>query len=756
MPKDNQQIVKNLIDSYGSWFEDEKQLDYGRMTSDLYPYNNIFKPIQINKVKVKNRLVMAPMGNIQMAEETGRPNEQMIQYFTQRAKGGVGLITSGLIPISYGIDPSLTEKGDLTYFPRIDRSRTVFSGWRELASNIHSYGAKFFIQLTPGLGRVGNPQCLVNSFKFPISASWNPNFYISQIPCKRLSDRKLRKIVKNAGQASADAKSAQIDGVYLHGHEGYFLEQMTNTAFNRRKVGRYSNWQQFGLDLVKEIRKRCGESYPIMYRIDLSLALNETYGEKMDEVKSLKKFKKERTVDMTLEYMKNLVKAGVDIFDVDLGCYDNWWLPHPPASMPPACFIEIAELVKKFLKENNIVSNAGIEVPVVAVGKLGYPDIAEKTLAEEKCDMVMLGRPLLADPYWPQKVYEGRIKDIRPCIGCQEGCINEFVEGGHPQCAVNPLSAFEYVYGDSISKAEKVKKVAVVGGGPAGVMCAVIAADRGHDVELFEKNKKIGGLLRPGSQPKIKFDLINYLNYLELLLNRYIKENKIKFINNFEVDLDYLKEQKYDVIVNASGTKQIIPKIEGINNTNVVLAVDLLMNPEIADKAENIVILGGGVVGCETAYLLSYEKNKNVKVVEMMPYFMNHVCTANRGFIIHYLEKKGVELLNCTKLKSINKDTVTVIRNISNTVPNPYITWAPILPENVKNPLAKEIKVAEKEKELDADLVVIAAGGKPNDELYYQCIKEHTALEIYNIGDSLKMAKVFEAVKAAYSIGRSI
>lgn len=178
---------------------------------------------------------------------------------------------------------------------------------------------------------MGNPQCLVNSLKFPVSSSLNPNFYMSQVPCLPLSGRKLNHIIKNAGQAAADAKAANLDGVYLHGHEGYLLEQMTNPAFNRRALGHFSNWQAFGLDMVREIRRRVGDAYPIMYRIDLSLALNETYGEAIHGT-SMKKFVNGRTVDMTLEYMKNLVAAGVDIFDVDLGCYDNWWLPHPPGS----------------------------------------------------------------------------------------------------------------------------------------------------------------------------------------------------------------------------------------------------------------------------------------------------------------------------------------------------------------------------------------------------------------------------------------
>ena len=511
--------VQELMNSYADWFLDEKKLKEGKMTSDLYPYDTMFSPVQINRMTVKNRIVMAPMGNISMCDETGRPNEKMIAYFTERAKGGVGLITTGLVPVTHGIDNSITELDKLTYFPRIDRSRTVFAGWRDLAANCHSYGSRIFLQATAGLGRVGNPQCLVTQFKLPVSASWNKNWYMPEVPCLRLSDRKIKKIIKNIGQAAADAKAMNLDGIYLHGHEGYLIEQLTNPAFNRRSMGKYADWQAFGIDMIKEIRKRAGDRYPIMYRIDLSLALNETYGERMD-ASSLKNYKNGRTIAMTLDYMKNLVKAGVDIFDVDLGCYDNWWLPHPPGSMPPGCFLDIAKIVKDFFKENSIVSNAGVPVPVVGVGKLGYPDLAEKALRDGLCDMVMLGRPLLADPEWPNKARTGRVNEIRPCIGCQEACLNEFVEGGHPQCAVNPRTAFEEIYPDAPVAAEKPCKIAVIGSGPAGIMCAVTAAKRGHEVDLFEKDSRIGGRLNSASVPGIKFDVANYLEYLKGVISR--------------------------------------------------------------------------------------------------------------------------------------------------------------------------------------------------------------------------------------------
>lgn len=751
------ELVQQLVDGYGNWVTDTEKCNEatGRMTKELYPFDNIFSPIKINRTTVKNRIIMAPMGNIDMCEETGRPNDKMLQYFFARAKGGTGLLTTGLIPISHGIDNSITELGKLSYFPRIDRSRTVQSGWRDLAQGVHSFGSKIFIQLTPGLGRVGNPQCLVNQFKFPNSASWNPNFYISEIPCAPLSGRKLKKILKNAGQATADAKACGLDGVYLHGHEGYLLDQLTNRAFNRRKIGKYSDWQRFGIDIVREMRCRGGSDFPIMYRIDLSLALNETYGEDMN-VKALRKFKNGRTIAETLEYMENLVRAGVDIFDVDLGCYDNWWLPHPPAGMPAGCFLEVAKLVKEHFGKMGIVSNAGEPVPIVAVGKLGYPDVAEKALRDGKCDMVMLGRPLLADPDWPNKAYAGNVEDIRPCIGCQEGCINEFVDGGHPQCAVNPRTGFEHILPDIPAKPEKIKKIAVIGAGPGGVRFSLEASARGHKVDLYEKSGLTGGKMLPGSVPKNKFDFDNYRMYLESKLKKAVEKEEVSYFSVTEADALSLKEKGYDTIVTAIGTKGSGLKLDGIEKVRTVLATDLLMDPSLLGDAKKIVVIGGGVVGCETAYWLSFEKGCDVTVIEMLPYFMDGACTANRGHLIHYMKKNGVRLINLAKVVSFEEGVVNLEKNVHKNVPNPYNTWQPILPKNVLNPLAPKIgEVCEKER-LPAELVVFAMGGRPDDALFFELQRIHAAPELYNIGDSFVPGRVLEATRSAYNLAVKI
>lgn len=766
-------LVQQLVGSYDNWPASRENASEkpdlcgssARMTQELYPYDRLFSPIKINKLTIKNRIVMAPMGNIDMCEETGRPNDMMLQYFFARAKGGCGLLTTGLVPVSHGIDSTVTELDGLTYFPRIDRSRTVMPGWRDLAQGVHAHGSRIFVQLTAGLGRVGNPQCLLTQKKLPVSASFLPNYYIPAIPCMRLSDRKLRRIVTNIGQAAADAHAMGIDGVYLHGHEGYLIEQLSNPAFNHRKLGRYADWRRFGIDMVAEIRRRVGPDYPIMYRIDLSLALEETYDEGTLGSTYLGRMRGGRTVEQTLSYMEELVAAGVDVFDVDLGCYDNWWMPHPPASMPAGCFVPVARAVRERFAADGVRSNAGLPVPVVAVGKLGYPDVAERALREGSCDMVMLGRPLLADPEWPNKAFAGRVADIRPCIGCQEGCLNEFVEGGHPQCAVNPRCSFEHLMPESPAPAKSPKRVAVVGAGPAGMVCALAASRRGHAVTLIDASDKLGGKLVAAGAARIKFDVENYRVYLERQVRKQADEGNLTLELGHAATKDALAAARYDAIVCAAGAHEATPPIPGLSELVdaglAVPATRLLREPELLGQARSVTVIGGGAVGCEVAQWLAVERSvSQVSVVEMLPHMIQGACTANRGHLLHALAGHGVRLLNMTRVEraeqTLGGALLHVSRNRHKNVPDPYVSWTPILPENVVNPLAPKVGDDWHGEVIASDLVVIACGGQADDSLFYELQQTHAAPELRNIGDGFAPGRVLEAVRAAYRLGTTI
>lgn len=260
---------------------------------------------------------------------------------------------------------------------------------------------------------------------------------------------------------------------------------------------------------------------------------------------------------------------------------------------------------------------------------------------------------------------------------------------GNPQCAVNPVTGFEDVKPAHPSQALVRKKVAVAGGGPAGAVFALVAAERGHEVTLYEPGK-IGGKLLAASVPKIKFDVENYVGYLQRRVKKAVSHGQIRWIEECAT-VEGLASGGFDAIVTASGTKEASPQIEGIEKMRTVQAPELLIHPELLGDASKVVVIGGESTGCETAYWLRIEKGCDVAVIEMMPELMKGVCTANRGYLLYYMKKSDIRVYNSTCVKSFGERTVNIEVNTDKNVPDPYNTWQPILPENVLNPLAPKI-----------------------------------------------------------------
>lgn len=720
-------------------------------------YNKLFEQGNIGKCSLKNRIIMAPMGNINMADPIGRPLQKMVDYFVERAKGGTGLLITGLIPVSYGIDPTVSEDNDTTYFPRIDgSSRTRLAGWRDLTAGVHSYDSKIFIQLTAGLGRVGSPEPALKG-KVLKSASWNSNFYVPQLPHIPFTDGAIKKIVKSFGQSAVNAKVSGFDGVQLHGHEGYLMDQLTSAPWNRRKLGRYSNKFQFAIDVVKEIKKRCGKDFPIIYRVDLTQALRESYGDEIFK----KRFRGiERAIEEGLEFCKALAEAGVDAFDVDKGCYDNWFFPHPPAYFNDMPYVEeIAGRLKSFFNKNNITAK------VIAIGKLGKPEIAEEVLNRGLADYVMLGRPLLADPYWPTKVKQGRIKEINHCMGDQEGCIQSFILGGHPCCAINPYTGFEDC--KKLTKVDKIKRVAVIGGGPGGCEAAKTAHSRGHKVTLFERSDKLGGQLVTGSLMKIKHDLKRYVENLQYQMSLLEKEG-LEVVYNASVRAEDLAG-KYDAIICANGLKPVVPKIEGMEKIKHIEAREFLNNGmKLPDDVRNVTVIGGGVVGCELAYSLAYERNIAVTVIEMLPELMNGVVHANRSMLLWMMMGNGgpsgkrddaiknpIDVYTSSKIMKLDENKAYISANKKRK--NPYTPWFTLVPENIHNPFNKVLNPEDVEEiEVNTDYVIFSTGGRADNSLYYELLKQKTAPEIYCIGDARQPGRAWEAVTSGNEVARFI
>ncbi|MDI6619104.1 MAG: FAD-dependent oxidoreductase [Clostridiales bacterium] len=721
-------------------------------------YEKIFEPGQIGKCKLKNRIIMAPMGNINMADPIGRPLSKMIDYFVERAKGGCALLITGLTPVSYGIDPTVSEDNDTTYFPRIDgSSRTRLAGWRDLAAGVHSYDSKIFVQLTAGLGRVGSPEPALKG-KILKSASWNKNFYVPQLPHLPFTDAGIKKIVRSFGQSAVNAKVSGFDGIQLHGHEGYLMDQLTSSPWNRRIFGRYKNKFQFGIDVVREIKSRCGENFPVIYRLDLTQALLESYG---SDIFKSHFMGMERTIDEGLEFCKALADAGVDAFDVDKGCYDNWFFPHPPAYFNDAPYVkEVAGRLKEYFEKNNINSK------VIGVGKLGKPEVAEEVLENGWCDFIMLGRPLLADPYWPRKVKEGKVREINHCIGDQEGCIQSFILGGHPCCAINPYTGFEDT--KEISKAKTIKNVAIIGAGPGGCEAARTAALRGHKVTLFEKDGRVGGQLLTGSRLKIKHDVLRYVQNLQYRMDILQKNGTLDIKYNTEATLDDLKG-KYDVIICSNGLKPFIPEIPGMDTIKYSEARELLKNGmEMPEGTKKVTIVGGGVVGCEIAYSLCYEKGMDVTVVEMLPNVMTGVVHANRAMLLWLMSGMGspsgnkkdaikipVKIYNASKVVKFGNGKTYIKANKGRK--DQYTPWQTLVPENIHNPFDKKLNPANTEDiTIDTDYVIFSAGGRADDSLYYSLLKNNSANEIYCVGDARQPGRAWEAITSANDIARNI
>ena len=321
---------------------------------------------------------------------------------------------------------------------------------------------------------------------------------------------------------------------------------------------------------------------------------------------------------------------------------------------------------------------------------------------------------------------------------------------------MNPRTGFEDIYERNLVPTSAPKKVAVIGAGPAGILCAITAAHRGHSVVLFEKSDRVGGMLVPGSVAKIKYEVKNYLTYLEHQVKVHQEKCDLAVELESEVTPESLKARDFDVVVVSVGGTAVTPRLPGVEQKSVIQAIDLFRNPDLAAKAQNVVVIGGGAVGCEAAQFLAAELGKKVTVVEMLPTIMPGVCTANRGHLIHELESLGVLLWNCTRLVSVEGNNVKLARNVSTSVPDPYVTWTPLLPENISNPFAKHVKEQIEEQTIQADLIVLAMGLRSDRDFYQSCVSAQAAREVIELGDAFQIGRVFEAVKSGFLVGNNL
>lgn len=641
----------------------------------------LFEPGKIGKLSIKNRILMCPMGVGGLEEPQGGLSQRGIDYYVARAKGGTGLIITGLTRVSREIEPPLEDK-------LIIDSKTSVTWLNELAEAVHDYGAKVAIQLTAGLGRVATLDLL--KIAGAVAPSALPTFEDPTIMTRELSTEEVERLV-HAFEFSAEIlRLAGIDAVELHGHEGYLFDQFMTALWNKRTDkygGDLEGRLRFPVEVIEAIKRGAGADFPVIFRFGLKHYIDGG-----------------REIEEGLEIARRLEAAGADALEVDAGCYETWYWAHPPTTLPPGCMVDMAQMAKRVVK-----------VPVIAVGKLGYPELAERVLQEGKADFICLGRALLADPEWPNKVKKGRLEDIRPCIGCHEGCLKRVFDVKYLSCAVNPATGMEREF--TIKPAEKKKTVLVVGGGASGMEAARVTALRGHKVTLWEKGDALGGNLIPASVPDFKQDYRKLINFL----STQIKKLGVTLELAKEATTELILEMKPDVVFIATGSTSIVPEIPGVGKKMVVIAVDLLLGKQEAGKS--VVVVGGGLIGCETALYLA-QKGKKLTIIEMLDGVMLDMYSANRMHLLKLLADADVNILTETKCLEIRDNGITIADKYG------------------------------KRSTLEADTVVLAVGLKSNEGLL-EALKDKIP-EVYAIGDCVEPRKVINAIWEGFRTARLV
>ena len=661
-------------------------------------YQKLFTPVKIGSVTIKNRFAMAPMGPLGLADAQGGFNQRGIDYYTERAKGGTGLIITGVTFSDCKVETqSMPNCPNSTYNP-VHFIRTS----REMTERVHAYGSKIFLMMSAGFGRVTIP---TNLGEFPpVAPSAIPHRWLDKI-CRPLTAEEIRSIVKSFGDGAYNAKRGGFDGVEIHAvHEGYLLDQFAISMFNQRTDeygGSLENRLRFAKEIVEEIKSRCGEDFPVALRFSVKSMIKDWKegalpGEEFTEMG--------RDIEEGLQAAKLLVEYGYDALDTDVGTYDAWWWNHPPMYQKKGLFRPYCKMVKEV-----------VNVPVLCAGRMDDPDMALEALEKGECDIISLGRPLLADPDYVNKLRAGRVKEIRPCISCQEGCMGRIQEYSMINCAVNPQAARErdMAYAPVLTS----RKVLVVGGGVAGCEAARVLAVRGHRPEVYEKGGCLGGNLIPGGAPEFKEDDLALAAWYADALERL----HVPVHLNHEVTKEEVLAGDWDAVIVATGSS---PKTFSLGDDDHVYTASQVLLKE-KDCGESTVIVGGGLVGCETALWL-VRHGRKVTIVEALDKILavnGPLCHANKDMLERLVPFNGVEVVTGAKVKSYQDGVLTA-------------------------------ETDEGEKKISCDSVILAVGYREEDSLYRQL--EFDVPEIYLLGDARKVSNIMYAIWDAFEVANHI
>lgn len=659
----------------------------------------LFEPVSIGKLKLKNRFSMAPMGPLGLADAEGGFNQRGIDYYTRRAQGGTGLIITGVTFVDNEVEEHGMPNCPCSTHNPVHFVRTS----REMNERIHAYGAKSFLQMSGGFGRVTIP---TNLGEFPPVAPSPIQHRWLDKTCRELTIEEIRYIVRKFGEGAYNAKRGGFDGVQIHAvHEGYLIDQFAISMFNNRTDeygGSLENRLRFAREIVEEIKKTCGADFPVTLRYSPKSFIKDWRegalpGEEFVEMG--------RDIPEGIETAKLLVEYGYDALDVDVGSYDSWWWSHPPMYQQKGLYIEYAKIVKD-----------AVDVPVICAGRMDNPELATRAVADGACDIVSLGRPLLADPDYVNKLRAGKYESVRPCLSCQEGCMGRIQEYSMINCAVNPECARERAF--ALVPALKKKKVAIIGGGPAGCEAARVLAERGHEPLLYEKSGRLGGSLIPGGAPDFKEDDIALADWYGYTLN----ELGVSVNLNTEITAADLQKLDFDTAIFATGS---VPKMFSLGDDSAVYSAEQVLLGE-KQTGDNVVIVGGGLVGCETALWLANE-GKTVTIVEALDKLMAvnaPLCHANSDMLEALIPYKGIDV----------KCRHTVVKT----------EGSKVFVKNLDTGGSAEIK---------ADSVILCVGYASNTTLFETA---QDFPEIHLIGDAKNVANVHSAIWDAFEVASHI
>jgi 2,4-dienoyl-CoA reductase-like NADH-dependent reductase (Old Yellow Enzyme family)/thioredoxin reductase len=635
----------------------------------------LFSPFRIKKIDLKNRIVMPGLASFLIGND-GSISETAVEHYRRRAAGGPAMVIMEACAVS---PEGIVSENQA----RLSDDRFI-EGLSEIAATMKAEGSVPAIQLHHG-GRQTSAKVIKRKPLAP-----------SPLPCpmirgdvEPLTIEGIQEIVQKFGDAADRACQAGFELIEIHGAHGYLVNQFLSRFSNIRKDrygGDIAGRTLFAREIVEEVRKRVGPDFPISFKISAQEFVPDGL-----------------TVEESIEILKILVDAEIDVVQVSAGNdVTPEWISQP-MFMEKACLADSAQQVKMAL-----------DIPVMAVGRINDPFIADEILVKKKADLVCIGRGLLADPEMPKKAREGRFDEIRTCIACNT-CMQSIFKRGRIECLVNPMLGREKEM--AFIPAAKPKKVMVIGGGPGGLNVAWVAAKRGHHVQVYEKRPVLGGQLLPGSVPGHKAELRSLINFQK----KQIELFGVQCHLNHEVTAEDIKVQNPDVVVLATGSLPALPPVEGIEK-DIVATFETVLNG-FRPTYQKVAVIGGGPTGLELALHLA-EYGCAVTVVEMLPKIGSGMEAMTKKILLQRLKEKNVKIMTESRLSKIENDGVTVVD---------------------KDGMQLFV---------EAEKVVLAIGTRPDNTLYDKI--KSLGYEVHQIGDCLEPRNAKIAIFESAVLGRKI